>query len=786
MTRLAGHDLRALQITLGALVSWKHGRVEIVVLCCNLLQRVAKHTVEQPLVRSIVYLLCRIAFRHPVPGIRTRLDPLNLRTINKLHSFIQDGDEEFISDLTSFFAYVSWSEESKGHILRAILRAPNSGLSPSSQTAIITMLGTARWSLVERFDHGELIKFVGGLPTDMVVERIVDDRSVCIGLMRLLLFITFHPPPKTDTQPFWRILLHIPPRAPHLFSRDLQDYPGHTDPVQVSLASFSSSSGSEEHRKREETLWMRLFWSSRFFEMDCGSWSKFRAETDGLTQRRPALLRQLMSLCFGLEGEAQVSPDSATARTKAYMEMFKLRGRVLQSTTAGNSWPGPDAFAARPTTRTRRQNSVLSQIQDSSPPPPTTSTGPSVSLPQPQLPSQKRSEPPTPTRVIGDVNQPVPVQSNPGFGEPPDPLAVTPRDTPPASPTMRRQNSISSQIQDSSPPLPTTSTGPTVSLPQPPPSSQERSELPIQVTDGGNQQPVSFQSGPGSGKPPGPLVVAPIDTPPAGPTTRRQNSTSSKIQDSLLPPPSTSTGPAVSLPQPSPPSQERSKPPTRVIDDGNQQPIPVRSGPGSGKPPGPLAVAPIDTPPAGPTARRRNSISSKIQDSLLPPPSTSTGPAVSPPQPPSPSQERLESPIPVVDDGNQQLVSFQSGPGSGEPPGPLVVAPIDTPPAGPATRRQNSILSEIQDDLPPPPTTSTGPAASSSRSPQARSEPPTRVIDDGNQQPLPVQSGPGSSEPPDAGPRSVHPPIAPLHASDEAGSSSGLPLPANNEEDGLH
>jgi len=811
-------------------------------MCCNLLQNVAKHTVEEPLVRNIVYLLCRIAFRYPVPGIRTRSNPLKKETIDGLHSFIHVGEEDFINDLMSFFTYASWSEESKDHILRAILRMPASGLSETSQATIITMLGTARWSLVEGFDRGELGKLVGRLPADMVVERIIDDWSVRMGLMRLLLFITFRPLPTAETKPLWKILLHIPPRAPHLFSHDLQDYPNHTDPVQVSLASFSSSHSSEEHRKREETLWMRLFWCSRFFEMGCTSWSKFSAGTDELRQRRPTFFHQLAVLCFKLEGEAQANPDPATVRTKAYTEMSKLLGRV-QSTAAGDTRPGPDTPVASPSTRVRRQNSILSRTQDNSPPPPTgppaslpppspsqersepstrvigdgnqpgeppdslavtprdtpptsptigrrnsiqpqkdssppsptTSTGPVMSLPPPP---QERSEPPIP--VTDDGNQPVPIQSGPGSGEPSDPLVVTPRDTPLASPTAGRRNSIQSQKDSSFPPP----TGPAVSLPPPPPS-QERSEPPMPVTDEGNQQPVSLQSGPGSGKPPGSLAVAPIDTPPADPATRRQNSTGSKIQDSLRPHLPASTEQVVSLPQPQPlpPSQKRSKPPTQVIVDGNQQPVPFQPGPGSGKPSGPLAVAPIDTPPAGLTTRRQNSLLSQIQDSF-PTLTTSTGPATSLPQEPQPPPgARSEPPIRMIDGGGQQPVPVRSGPGSGEPPDPFAIAPRDTPPARPGTRRQNSILSQIQDNLPPLPTTSAGPTAPLLQPSQARSEPPIRMLEDGNQQSVPVQSGSGPNEPPDAGPRSVPPPTTLPHVGDEAGSSSDLPLPADNEGD---
>ena len=321
MVRLADHNLQALQITLGALVScvsWEHYREEIVIMCCDLLQHVAKYTVERPLVQSIVHTLCRLAFRHPPHSTSARVDPLDLGTIDNLHTFIQDGDEEFIGDLMSFFPRVSWSEVPEGRILQVVLKIPNSRLSASSYAAIITMAGRARWSLMEGFDQKTLVDFVGRLPTDMVVERIATDLSARTGLMRLLLFLTFRPPSNTDPRPLWRILLHIPHRVPQLFSRDLLDY------IETSPANFSHGYGSATYKKREEELWMKLFWSSRFFEMDYNQWSDFKDATVRSGRREPALLEQLEMLCFGYE----VTPLRLDSAGMAYTEMSKLLDEV--------------------------------------------------------------------------------------------------------------------------------------------------------------------------------------------------------------------------------------------------------------------------------------------------------------------------------------------------------------------------------------------------------------------------------------------------------------------------
>ena len=135
---------------------------------------------------------------------------------------------------------------------------------------------------------------------------------------------------------------------------------------------------------------MKLFWSSRFFEMDCRPWTDFNAATEGLRKLRPALFQQIEKLCFGLEGEAQVGPNPTAARTKAYTEMTRLIGGVHS--------PQPP------------------QGSDSS-----------------QAPQSRMN----PTRQ----NQ----SATGGDTQPPDPPAVVPMDTPPVGPTTHRRDSILSQ-----------------------------------------------------------------------------------------------------------------------------------------------------------------------------------------------------------------------------------------------------------------------------------------------------------------------------------------------------
>ena len=576
MTELAGLNLRALQVTLEAFVSWEHDRMEIVVLCSDLLKRVLKHTDEQPLVRRVVCLLCRIAFRHPIPGIKARIDPLDLETLERLLAFTQDGDLEFIGDLAMAFASVSWSEELEARILWAILLdIPLHGLSKPAQAAIITVFGTARWSLVERLDREKLAGSVGGLSTGVILEQIVGDPSVCIGWMRLLLFSTFRSPPKTNARSLWSVLRSIPPNVPHFFSRDL---PGYFDQSEAALHNLNDNcdSGMRKEREKErgemeEALWLILFWSSRFFEMEYKPWSEFKDATVRLGQREPLLLRQLEKLCFGLEKEAQTGQNPPTARTKAYTEMAKLLPYKAPATVPGDTPPASPV---------NQQNDVLSQIRGNLPQSPTMSFGtpPSLSQPPPHL--QEESEPPVLTILTNDDDgqRPPPVRSGSGSSRM---IGAGPQSRPPLALPNRNDEAESSSIvhaillaalSDGDESSAIMAPGAPPSLSQPPP--QEESEPSVPTNDDGDQRLPLVQSGPHSGHPP-------------APPDRRDDAESPSIihaipraglsdgGDGLSPTMTPETPPSLSQP---PPSQEELEPLVLTNEDGDQHPLPIQSG----------------------------------------------------------------------------------------------------------------------------------------------------------------------------------------------------------------
>ena len=552
MIRLADHNLRALEIILHALKSWKHDHKEIVTLCCDLLQRVAKHTDEQSLVHNIVHLLCRIAFRYPIPDIKTWVDPLDLRTLGRLPAFIQDGGEMFSNDLMSFIASASWSEESKGRILWALPEVPASCLLSYSE-AVVTMLGTVRWSLMERFDRERPVCLVERLPTNKIVQQIVNDESVRIGWMRLLLFFTFRPPLDFDTRPLWRILLHIPPGVPHLFSPNLQKYTDRS----VSLDNSDDSYGSEGQKQKEEALWMKLFWSSCFFEMDYKPWSEFRDATIKLGERKPALFKQLKELCFGSE-------TRIIQKTKAHIEMTKVEQSVEQSLLPSQEQPEDSDGLPRPLPNpgSREPLDIVSHPQ----------------LLPGSLPSSVAS---------GEVGSPslsrIPMKQNQdavaGVVRPPDPLVVAPKDTPPFDPSAtRRKSSILSQIHYSPPLSPITLTGLPSSLPQPPQLlSQVQSESPISINGDNDWYLSSVPFGSGASEPPnpGPPPMHPPLLPDKGVKTEGPSGSLSQVADGgdglplplpplLLPPPPPSPSPPPLpqslLPPPSPlPLQEQSE-----------------------------------------------------------------------------------------------------------------------------------------------------------------------------------------------------------------------------------
>ena len=366
---MAKHNLQALHTTLHAFEPWIHDRMEITRLCSGpLLLLVMAHTSDQDLVRTIVRLLCRIAFHHSASSANAHEDLVELRSLESFLTFAKAGDTELIDTLTSAFAFASWSIPLQDRVLRAILfDIPFTGLSSSSESDIIIAIGKAPWSLVEGFDCGSLANLVGRLPADTILKRMVDDAFVCERWMRLLLFTTFHPPPETDIRPLWKIILSIQTRVPYAFSRDL---PRYLNTSEAPPTDFNWDNDSGIRGGDEESLWMVLFWSSRFFEIDCRSWSEFRGATSRYKEQNPRFLQQLAELCFAMD-EVWVGPTG-----KAYTEMYKL----LYGTHPTQSARGPAVPAQY--RNMGASNTRLSDSPGSYPSPPATLTGPVPSPPR--------------------------------------------------------------------------------------------------------------------------------------------------------------------------------------------------------------------------------------------------------------------------------------------------------------------------------------------------------------------------------------------------------------------
>jgi len=470
--------------------------MEVVELCCNLLKLVMeKHTPEVVLARQLVFLLCRIAFRNQIPGIKARADLLDPVTLRKLTAFVRDSNPEFINDLMLAFTSISWDEHTQDHVIWTALDIPAASLSSTSQSALITLFGTARWSLVERLHRKKLVEFVGKLPTEMVVQRIVNDELVCAGWMRLLLFATFRIPNQLDTPyAMWLILLSAFPELPQLFSRDLRD---HLEPSETSLFDFYQHRSdnlptTKEEKEKEVSLWMKLFWSSRFFELDCKSWFTFEDSTVRLGKQRAPLLLQLDRLCFS--SEKGLKGDFNVRVTRARMEMDKVRQRVGLIGLPQNLGPSEPPTS----TATQKQNTEDAERTD---------------LPQPQQVTLKD---------ICPSDDP-----SPPLSQSPKPPKIAPQDTPQFNPAApRRQNSMTNVQLDLArdpppegllPPSPVQRTPP----PSPPLSIQERSEPPTPTdSDHQPQLPIQIRSReflavvPPSKPPPGGAV--PLASPNAG------------------------------------------------------------------------------------------------------------------------------------------------------------------------------------------------------------------------------------------------------------------------------
>ena len=576
--------------------------MEVVELCCNLLNAVMKYTSETTQdVSGSICLLLRVAFRHKMPGIQARANLLLPETLDKLTALIRPGDAEFIGDLTSAFTSISWHENQQYHIVWTAFKIPATLLSPTLQSVLVLLFGTAQWPLVERLDRKQLAHLIGRLPVDMIVQHIIDDGLVCVRWMRLLLFTTFRPPRETNTQPLWTILLSTLPKIPHVFSRDVL---GHFDPSKFSLP----DSNDPKIRMKEELPWMMLFWSSRFFEMDSKQWVDFKDATVGFGQRLPGVLKRLEKLCFGLEEEVLAGPDVATARTKAFTEMVKVGQRI-------------DSI--------KRSKNLTSQAAPASVAERTADTEETDPL-RPQRAAPKADRP--------SNNPPPPPADEDSFSQLTRPPRIVPQDTPQFNPLQDAMAKIQMDLRQGSPSVESLHPSPVRRTPSPSPPSLRES---LALTDSDGLSYLSTHSRSRE------FLGVPLE--------------SHLLSGGTVPPllPKAGNGGGADFPGSSVQTQRHEEHPPQVpkINPTKQNKNAASD---------PLAVLPRDTPPFSRTTRRQNTMLSQIQHNFSPSPIMSAGPPPSLPQqlplPPSPSsQMRSESPVPINDDGGLDLSSTQSG-----------------------------------------------------------------------------------------------------------------------------
>ena len=514
-----------------------------------------------------------------MPNIQARADLFLPGTLEKLAPLFRRGDTEFINDLSSAFTSISWHENQRDHVVWTALNIPATLLSPTLQSALVPLFSTTRLSFVEKLNRKELADFIGRLPIDEIVQHIVDDGLVCVGWMRLLLLTTFRPPHETNTRPLWTILLSALPKIPHVFSRDL---PGYLNLSEFPLSDSDDNYDSEMRTEKAETLWMILFWSSRFFEMDSKQWSDFEDATVRFGQRKPALLERLEMLCFSLEGEAGM--NVATARTKAFTEMVKVKQKVksIEESQKFISQAAPASTADRKADAEKTDPLRLPRIAPEAAPP---------------------SNNPLPPPVDED--------SLSQFTKPP---LIAPQDTPQSNPLRRRQNTMM-KARVVSPSVQSFHSLLAQRTPPSPPLSLQERESPI-LTDSDRLSYLSTNSSSeflGVASQPRllPGDTVPLLLPKAG---------NSKSTDC----------PSLSLVM-----KRREE---GYFEDGvhsPRQPQVLRinatkknqnATAGITRPYDPLAIAPKDTPPASRTTRRQNSILSQIQHSSPSSPITSAGP----------------------------------------------------------------------------------------------------------------------------------------------------------------
>ena len=331
MKRLANNKLPVLLGVLVPLRLWKHERVEIVTLCCNLLKVVVKRrNAEATLIRDIVYCLCQIAFRDLSPAMAQGAAPLDLETLDKLAPLVRSGQGQFLDDVIPALSSFSWEEEQQRAIIQMILDAPVPPFSQSQrcQTAAITVIGKTQLSVVEQIDRDTMLELIGRLPVETLVEQIIADESVRPGWMRLLLLYTCPrtPPDVHSHRSLWRILLGIVDKRPQFFAVGLSNHLTGTllEDLDADLGGLDLEAATKIVEKRK-VFWMKLLWSSRFFESDCESWAEFELATTELVRRTRVLLQDLLNLRAAL-GDSDANPSLP------YLKLQEIAENVAQDT----------------------------------------------------------------------------------------------------------------------------------------------------------------------------------------------------------------------------------------------------------------------------------------------------------------------------------------------------------------------------------------------------------------------------------------------------------------------
>ena len=327
MMFLTERRLLVLRDALKPLTLWKHGHAGVVTLCCNLLKRVVKRGgTKEALPQEVIHLLCQIAFRTR-PTVAPDVAGFDNETLIGLIPLFENGNEQFLSDLIPVLSSAAWDEERQRTVIRMLLTAPVTSFSKRSLPAVITAIGKARWSVVEAVDRETVFRLVRGQKLGTLVERIVGDDLVCAGWMRFLLhhtsYTTFNP--NSDPTP-WRVLLFLCPKCVHLFSPNPQTYIDETP-----LEGVDWDTPGDGATQKRQVLWLKLFWSSRFFELGCASWARFESLTTMWARQSPSLLQDLEDLCASSERDGQDPSLTYSAIYKIRQSLSLAQGTTLTS-----------------------------------------------------------------------------------------------------------------------------------------------------------------------------------------------------------------------------------------------------------------------------------------------------------------------------------------------------------------------------------------------------------------------------------------------------------------------